>query len=415
MRKPGNYLSLILTGLFALPVQARDIPIADVHVHYSHDSVELTPPERVIELMRDANLKFAVVSSSDDKGTQLLLDLAPEMIVPGLRPYRRRGETSSWITDPAALEYVEDLLQRGTYATIGEFHLYGDDAKKQIPQRIVELADQHNLLLHAHSDAEAVEHLLASSEDVRVIWAHAGFDNPADIAPMLRKHDRLWADLAFRSEVGSGGQLSEDWLELFKEFPTRLMLGTDTYTPERIYYIPEHAESARSWLTSLPIELAEQLAWKNAYDLVMPVWQENRQSVTVEADASCIVRSAANEWLISGSSVKAIVRAEKEIKVGEAFAVDIELCESDQVELLEVDATMPSHGHGMNYKAELSPIQSSGVDSSENSGAKNGEGAAAKRYRAEGLLFHMPGEWQWSLKVRVADQPQTLTGKTTVQ
>ena len=29
---------------------SSDIPIADVHVHYSHDSVELTPPARVIEL-----------------------------------------------------------------------------------------------------------------------------------------------------------------------------------------------------------------------------------------------------------------------------------------------------------------------------------------------------------------------------
>ena len=127
---------------------------------------------------------------------------------------------------------------------------------------------------------------------MRVIWAHAGFDDPAEIASMLRRHDRLWADLAFRSEVGSGGQLSEDWLNLFKEFPTRLMLGTDTYTPERIYYIPEHAEGARSWLAGLPVELAEQLAWKNAYDLVMPVWQENRRRAT-GTDASCIVQPSA--------------------------------------------------------------------------------------------------------------------------
>ena len=407
-------LVLIQSGLFSAIVQASDIPIADVHVHYSHDSVELTPPERVIELMKQANLKFALVSSSDDKGTRLLLDLAPELIVPGLRPYRRRGETSSWFTDPAALEYVEGLLQRGTYATIGEFHLYGEDAKKEIPQKIVQLADKYNLLLHAHSDAEAVEHLLASSDDVRVIWAHAGFDDPAEIAAMLRRHDRLWADLAFRSEVGSGGQLSQDWRKLFNEFPTRLMLGTDTYTPERIYYIPEHAQGARSWLASLPVELAEQLAWKNAYDLVMPVWRENSNHSTADAsttDASCVVQSPAHEWLASGSSVTALVRSQQEIEVGEAFDVTIELCEPGQVELLEVDATMPAHGHGMNYKAELSTISGSGDSVS---GSDTGT-AVGGSYRAQGLLFHMPGEWQWSLKVRVADQLQTLTAVTTVK
>ena len=76
MRKIEFYLMMALSALLASSVWmnlwAEGLPIADVHVHYSHDSVELTPPERVIELMRQANLKFALVSSSDDKGTQLL-------------------------------------------------------------------------------------------------------------------------------------------------------------------------------------------------------------------------------------------------------------------------------------------------------------------------------------------------------
>jgi hypothetical protein len=35
------------------------------------------------------------------------------------------------------------------------------------------------------------------------------------------------------------------------------MLGTDTYTPERMFYVPEHAQGAREWLTALPDDLAE--------------------------------------------------------------------------------------------------------------------------------------------------------------
>jgi len=400
MRKFCIHSILALPFFLTVSAWAGEIPIADVHVHYSHDSVELTPPERVIELMRQANLKFALVSSSDDKGTQLLLQHAPDLIIPGLRPYRRRGETSSWITDPAALEFVEGLLQRGPYATIGEFHLYGKDADLEIPQKIVQLAVQHNLILHAHSDAEAVERLLASSDKVRVIWAHAGFDDPAEIAAMLGKHDRLWADLAFRSEVGSGGSLSDDWLDLFNQFPTRLMLGTDSYTPERIYYIPEHATGARTWLEQLPAALAEKIAWKNAYDLLMPVWEQNRQNASIADDSACVVRSPDSEVLLGGSAVSALVRTETAISVGEAFAVDIELCADEKVVLLDVDATMPTHGHGMNYKPEL--------------GARVGT-ASGGRYRAEGLLFHMPGEWEWSIKIRVAEKQQTLKALTVVQ
>ena len=404
MRKIECYLLIALSALLApsvwMNLWADELPIADVHVHYSHDSVELTPPERVIELMRQANLKFALVSSSDDKGTQLLLQQAPDLIIPGLRPYRRRGETGSWATDSAALAYVERLLQSGPYATIGEFHLYGKDAQLEIPQRIVQLADEHNLILHAHADAEAVEGLLASSDKVRVIWAHAGFDDPAEVADMLRKHDRLWADLAFRSEVGSGGSLSTDWLNLFEEFPTRLMLGTDSYTPERIYYIPEHAQGAREWLGTLPAELATQIAWKNAYDLIKPVWEKNRQSASTVSDAPCVVLSPDTELELDGSAVKGILRTEGAILVGEAFAVDLEFCGEEQVVLLEVDATMPAHGHGMNYTPELGARVTT---------------ADGSRYRAEGMLFHMPGEWQWSVRIQVAEQQQTLTALTIVQ
>jgi len=260
-----------LTGPNSRLQASEPLPIADAHVHYSHDSVELTPPERVIEIMREAKLKFALVSSSDDTGTQLLTQRAPDLIIPGLRPYRRRGELGTWYTDPEALAYVERLLTTHRYASIGEFHIYGEDADLPILRRLVELADIHNLVLHAHSDADAVERLLAQNPRVKVLWAHSGFDDPDQIAEMLARHDRLWADLAFRADVGSGGVLTDDWIKLFTDFPDRMMLGTDTFTPERMYFIPEHAAQAREWLESLPRELAERVAWKNAHDLSAPV------------------------------------------------------------------------------------------------------------------------------------------------
>ncbi|MEM7376206.1 MAG: amidohydrolase family protein [Pseudomonadota bacterium] len=352
------------------------LPIADAHVHYSHDSVELTPPARVIELMREANLKFALVSSSDDRGTQLLSALAPDLIVPGLRPYTRRGELSSWLTNEKNLRYVEALLARNRYATIGEFHLYGSDADQPIPRRIVELAVEHNLVLHAHSDADAVERLLAQDPTVKVLWAHAGFDEPEEIGAMLAKHDRLWADLAFRGDVSYGGELSEEWVTLFTTHPDRIMLGTDTYTPERMYFLPSHAEESRLWLSNLPADLAARVAWRNAYDLLMPHWEANRAATA--AESVCEPHS--------GDATEVAIRAVEPIVVSQAFSALVTVCHADlDITNVALDARMPAHGHGMNYAPTHTVTQQT---------------ANTYEVQVDGLVLHMPGDWQWQIDVR---------------
>ncbi len=379
-------LVALCAAFFGQTVQADTLPISDAHLHYSHDSVELTPPERVIEIMREANLKLALVSSSDDKGTQLLLDLAPDLIVPGLRPYTRRGELGTWYQDQVNLDYVEDLLSKHRYATIGEFHLYGETADLEIPRRIVELASEHNLILHAHSDAEAVERLLAQDSSVKVLWAHAGFDEPEFVSTMLSKHDRLWVDLAFRGEVGSGGQLSDEWLALFEAHPDRIMLGTDTYTPERIYYIPAHAEGARVWLDTLPEDIAEKIAWKNAYDLIMPVWKENSAMLKTDAMSTACNETDASSTLAIDDQSTAILQPDREIEVGEAFSVKLIVCGQDMDSAeVALDASMPAHGHGMNYTPEQTVIE---------------QNPNAVTVQFDGLRLHMPGKWQWQVTVR---------------
>ena len=381
-----------MTAATAHADNVSELPIADVHVHYSHDSVDLTPPTRVIELMKDANLKFALVSSSDDNGTQLLSDLAPDLIIPGLRPYRRRGELGSWFTDPDALAYVERLLSEHRYATIGEFHLYGDTADLPIPRRVVELAEEYNLILHAHSDAEAVTRLLAQSNNVNVIWAHSGFDEPAEIADLLRTNERLYADLAFRGEVGSGGSLSDGWKALFAEFPDRMMLGTDTYTPERIYFIPEHAEGARTWLADLPFELAERIAWKNAHDLLMPVWQQNRQGRTSKSVCAASA-SDTSAWMM-GEEFRVQVKPMSDIDVSQPFSAMVHVCgELGAEPTLDVDVTMPMHGHGMNYEPEITAVS---ADANE------------AVFKVDGLVLHMPGSWEWKVTVGNDDYRESL-------
>ena len=67
-----------------------------------------------------------------------------------------------------------------------------------------------------------------------------------------------------------------------------------------------------------------------------------------------------------------------EVFVGKHFSIEISSCSKNgdpAPEDLKVDAQMPEHRHGMNYRPTI---------------AVTGKG----RYRAEGLLFHMPGRWQ---------------------
>ncbi|MBK7470735.1 MAG: amidohydrolase family protein [Betaproteobacteria bacterium] len=255
--------------LAALPAPAQaPLPIFDAHLHYSHDAWENLPPPAAIEVLRKGGIRRALLSSSNDEGQQRLYALAPEIIVPSLRPYRTRGDLGTWVNDSSVIGYLEERLKKYRYAAVGEFHLYGADADLPVPRRMVELAKQHGLILHAHSDVIAVERLFKQWPEARILWAHSGFARADEVRDMLRKHKNLWCDLAFRGDHHSGGKATDEWRAVFTEFPDRFMLGTDTFTPERWLYVGEHANTARTWLSSLPRDVAEKIAYRNAEALL---------------------------------------------------------------------------------------------------------------------------------------------------
>jgi len=255
--------ALLLALLAPLPARAADLPIFDAHIHYSHDAWDAVPPKEAVALLRKAGVTRALVSSSDDDGTQKLLAEAPDIVIPELRPYRRRGETASWVRDESVIGYLEGRLARHRYVAIGEFHLHGADADLPVVRRVVDLARRHELMLHAHSDADAVERLFRHDPDARILWAHAGFESPARVRAMLRRYPNLWADLSFRTDHGQGDRVAPEWRALFLEFPDRFVLGTDTFSPGRWPHVVEHAAWARRWLADLPEDVAERIAHKN--------------------------------------------------------------------------------------------------------------------------------------------------------
>ena len=70
-------------ALAAGPLRAApELPLFDAHIHYSHDAWDLVPPKQAVAILRQAGLRGALVSSSDDDGTQKLAAEAPDLIVP---------------------------------------------------------------------------------------------------------------------------------------------------------------------------------------------------------------------------------------------------------------------------------------------------------------------------------------------
>jgi hypothetical protein len=83
-----------------------------------------------------------------------------------------------------------------------------------------------------------------------------------------------------------------------------------------------------------------------------------------------------------------------EIRVSEFFTLEVVVCAAPgqpAARTLRVDASMPEHQHGMNYRASVRP---------------RGPG----RFVAEGMLLHMPGHWQLSFEINVGAQREVLTG-----
>lgn len=263
MKPPIRCVALLLVALACLPARAAELPIFDAHLHYSHDAWQMLPPAQAIALLKQAGVRRALVSSSGDDGQSRMAELAPDLILPSLRPYRARGDQNSWMRDDSVTAYLEQRLARNRYAAIGEFHIFGADVDLPVPRHLVQLARKHNLVLHSHSDVDAIHRQFAQWPGARILWAHSGFESAANVRTMLRQYPSLYCDLAFRTDFAPDALLEADWRQLFIDYPDRFMVGSDTFTPERWPYVVEHARWARTWLAQLPPAVAERIAYKN--------------------------------------------------------------------------------------------------------------------------------------------------------
>jgi hypothetical protein len=120
---------------------------------------------------------------------------------------------------------------------------------------------------------------------------------------------------------------------------------------------------------------------------------------TAWADCGESLPAQARQQVVRGGLQLAFAPRPWPLAVGRHFAVDVVACVpagAGVPDSLRVDADMPAHRHGMNYRASVKPL---------------GQG----RFVAEGLMFHMPGRWRFIFDVGSGAQAQRLTQEIEVE
>ncbi|MFN9104896.1 MAG: hypothetical protein ACK5WT_19495 [Betaproteobacteria bacterium] len=129
-------------------------------------------------------------------------------------------------------------------------------------------------------------------------------------------------------------------------------------------------------------------AWLAALGLASGVAAAQTAAPAPAPPAADCPAPEAGAAVIEQPGLRATWRADPAPAVSRPFALRITLCPA-RAELLRVDATMPEHRHGMNYRPRLQPA---------------GPGA----WTVDGLLWHMPGRWELLLVARLGGQERRL-------
>ena len=252
--------------------EAAPIEIFDAHLHYNWEPKPHIALPDVVALFERNGVTGILATSRPNDGTHALVGARQAgqagrlWVVPFIRPYRIRADIGSWFNDPTIFELIEEEYKRGGYRGIGEFHLAGKSGATGWVRKAVDFSVEKNLFLHAHADEEAIEILFSHNPKARIIWAHTGFSLAAErVAAMLEKHPMLWGELSYRGGItDSSGRLTPEWRGLFERFPTRFLIGSDTWINERWDSYAAIMAAYRKWLAQLPTEVAAKIAHGNA-------------------------------------------------------------------------------------------------------------------------------------------------------
>jgi hypothetical protein len=263
-------------------------PLFDAHLHYNEEAwngqAGPHPLEDVLARMKRNGVRAIVSNSRPNDGTKALAASALTRqagvtVVPFVRLYRNRDDYSNWFRDETIYEMVQAELARGTQAGpfrgIGEFHLYDSaNANGPVAKKLMVLAEEKNLVVLAHVDDVAIDLLMANTPSkgkrARLIWAHTGIGGvpAARVDQLFATYPLLMGELSYRPGLTcDGGKLCPEWRALLLKYPTRFLIGSDTWVNQRWQYYDELMKGYRTWLGDLPHDAARRIAWDNGAQL----------------------------------------------------------------------------------------------------------------------------------------------------
>jgi predicted TIM-barrel fold metal-dependent hydrolase len=283
---------------------AETVPIADVHRHVQR----WVSPEQLKQQMQDQNVGWsgAVGAPFGPWDTapyaQLLgkkyIATAGQVELSGI--YSQHG--ASGLTD-INLDTYKTLLQRsdklfadGRIKGFGELILNNQTSNPMVSFRrkvnidsapieaMFKIAAKHKgfVQIHSEDDADSVDQiktLAAKYPDVSIILSHCLLTGNVDlIKTLLNQHPNLYCEMSARSKshypnldnerirtrvIYSEDFAKDEWIKLIDAFPTRFMVGTDTYNPN-VNFEQNIAEIRKGLLARLQPANIELVAYKNA-------------------------------------------------------------------------------------------------------------------------------------------------------
>ncbi|MDH5516843.1 MAG: hypothetical protein OEY36_03360 [Gammaproteobacteria bacterium] len=250
---------------------ADAVGIHDAHIHYDKDMWRSLPAADAIQMLRQENIQRALVSSTPTEGAEKLYREAPDMVIPMLRPYSSWRHRYFWHKDPALKAYLLAQLKQIPYRGIGEFHVFGKAADSLPVEQMIDIARQHHLVLHAHTDLEGMQILLDKAADLDVIWAHGGGNvDEKYLTRFLQQYPRFYIELSLREHMLDHAEiLTPQWRGMLTQYSQRFLLGSDTYKPRRWAELTETVADTRHWLGQLPVSIVADIA-RNNFDRLFP-------------------------------------------------------------------------------------------------------------------------------------------------
>lgn len=198
---------------------------------------------------------------------------------------------------------VEEAAKSGIYAGFGEIalrhfpqpYLTGKEKAARditIPGdhpwllALTDIAAKYGLPIDIHIEPSSdtlpgFEKLIAHNPEAKIIFDHAGWYNTGEgtaslFSTLMSKYSNLYASIKIRKPASADqaktailqadGQINEDWMNVFKEYPERFMIGSDVKfgLPSEEGDVEKCYALTRKFLGKLPPDLSKKIMSENA-------------------------------------------------------------------------------------------------------------------------------------------------------